>query len=360
MRHPDFVSFCTTLKPPELRAVGELSWVRHLDAGAILYTSGEPGNALYIINRGVLEILPQTSQPSARSFFLTRGDIVGHVEAFLEIPRAQLVRAHEPASLQCFPRANFPELLRLVPSFYRYLCAQMAYRSFAERDLAREENPSLELSGCISNFDIATIHQTIVSSGQTGELQLQDENGEPFGTFYFESGRLRAGKFQHLSGEEAFWQLFLSDNLSATFSFSVGQRPLTNWIESGQIKRSGGEMLITALQFRDELDGLKKEMPHHDSDPLTAKAAELHWPQEAPHELKEVAQQVLAVLSGQAKKMAELYRQSSVCELKLYQVVRTLMDSDHVSFTAQGGRPSGQASAPTMNAEAKYPSFAAP
>jgi CRP-like cAMP-binding protein len=335
MRHRDFSAFCTALKPSELRAISELSWVRDLRPGAVLYSPGEPGNALYIINHGVLEAIPQKLHSGARSVFLARGDIVGEIEVFIDIRRTQLLRAHEAASLQCFPRANFPELLRAVPPFYQYVCAQIAYRLFAERDLLGEQSHSLELSGRVSNFDVTTIHQTIVSSGQTGELQIKNENAETLGAFYFESGRLRAGQFQHLTGEEAFWQLFLTDNLSGTFTFSVGERPLTNWIESGRIRRSGGEMLITALQFRDELEAFKKGM-HQNSGTLTPKTSELHWTEGAPSQLKEVAGQVLDLLSGGAKTMADLYRECSVCELKLYQTVAELIASEQICFTAKG------------------------
>jgi len=353
MRDRDFFAFCTALKPPELKAIGELSWVRHLAEGGILYRPGEPGNALYIINHGVLEALPQKARPNTNSVFLGRGDITGEVEVFLDICRTHLVRAHEAASLQCFPRANFAELLRLVPSFYQYVCAQMAYRLFAERDLPCEQNHSLELSGRISNFDLTTIHQTIVSSGQTGELTIKDENAEPLGAFYFESGRLRAGQFQHLAGEDAFWQLFLSDKLSGTFSFSVGERPLTDWIESGQIRRSGGEMLITALQFRDELQALKKGL-HQESETLRARTTQLRWNDGAPDQLRKVAEQVLELLSRGGKTITDLYRQCSVCELKIYQVVTELLYSEQVSFAPGSDQPSGEMPSTTkMDAEAE-------
>src|SRR6266403_2586361 len=128
MQPRDFFAFCTTLKPSELKAIGELSWIRNLAEGEVLYSPGEPGNALYIVDRGVLEALPQKGRQNAKSGFLGRGDLTGDIEVFLDIRRAQLVRVQEAASLQCFPRANFPALLRLVPSFYQYVCEQMAYR----------------------------------------------------------------------------------------------------------------------------------------------------------------------------------------------------------------------------------------
>jgi hypothetical protein len=346
MRHCDFFAFCAALKPAELKAIRELSWARDLAEGAVLYSPGEPGNALYIINHGVLEALPQKGRHS-QTIVLSRGDIIGDVEAFLDIRRTQSVRAQEAANLQCFPRTNFAELLRLVPSFYQYICGQMAYRLFTERDLAGEETHSLELSGRISNFDLTTIHQTVVSSGQTGELSIKDENAEPLGAFYFKSGRLCAGQFQHLVGEEAFWQLFLSNKLSGTFSFSVGERPVSDLIESGQIRRNAGDMLITALQFRDELHALKKGM-HQNSETLRARTKELHWSGGAPDELRELAQQVLKLVSKGGKTMDDLYRQCSVCELKLYQIVTELLYSDQAYFATDVDQLSGEVTPSTM------------
>src|ERR1700688_2191638 len=101
MQDYDFFAFCTSLKRPELRAIGELSWVRHLEKGEVLYYPGDPGNALYIVNRGILELCPQKGS-SEKSFFVTRGDVVGEVEVFSESPRTRMVRIHEEASLQCF------------------------------------------------------------------------------------------------------------------------------------------------------------------------------------------------------------------------------------------------------------------
>src|SRR4051812_26341937 len=118
MQSCDFFAFCTSLKRPELKAIGELSWVRHMQKEEVLYNPGEPGNALYIVNRGSLEVIAPKGGPSGQTMKLSRGDVIGDVEAFAESPRTRLVRAGEDeTSLQCFPHSNFGELLRLVPSF---------------------------------------------------------------------------------------------------------------------------------------------------------------------------------------------------------------------------------------------------
>jgi CRP-like cAMP-binding protein len=333
MARRDFFAFCATLKPVELRAIGDLSWVRNLAHGEVLYSPGERGNAFYVVNRGLLEVLPQRSSQKEERVYLSKGDVVGEVEVFTDLVRLELVRAQEAGSLQCFPRANFPELIRLVPSFFRYLCEQMAGRLVEAHDLMVEQSRCLEQSGRFSNLDLTTVHQTIKSSGQTGELIIKDESAEIIGAFHFDAGRLCAGQFQHLSGEEAFWQLFLTDTLCGTFSFSAGARPLTDCIQSEEITRNGNDLLIVALQFRDEFHALKEEMPYNPSK-LSARASDLDWNSTEPEYLRSVANQVWEIVSRRPTTIDDLYRQCSVCELKLYQVVNQLLSSGHISFNS--------------------------
>ena len=332
MQNCDFFAFCTSLKRQELRAIGELSWVRHMAQGEVLYYPGDPGNALYIVNRGLLEVGPEKDGQSGHPFYLSRGDVIGDVEVFSESPRTRLVRAHEETSLQCFPRVNFDLLVRQVPSFFRYLCEYMAGRLLKARQLAVEQHRALELSGHMSTFDLTTIHQTVINSGQTGELSIKDEDSETIGAFYFESGRLCAGQFQHLTGDEAFWQLYLVETLSGTFSFSAGQKPLTNWIQPARITQNGSDPLIVALQYRDEFTALKAEM-----DPGTAKlrpqSEALHWNGGAPQELAPLAKQVWDVVSRKPGTINDIYRQCSACELKVYQVVQELLRTEQLALS---------------------------
>ena len=64
----------------------------------------------------------------------------------------------------------------------------------------------------------------------------QQLEGDTISTFYFEKGTPRWGRFEHLSGEEAFWQLFLHEHRSGTFSFSNETKVGENW---GVLDRRG-------------------------------------------------------------------------------------------------------------------------
>ena len=168
----DFFAFCSSLTKGELRAIGALSHVRHLADGDTVYRPTEAGDTLYIINRGIVELSEHAGHGPA---CLKRGEIFGEAEALAGTTRRHRARTFEPTSLQCFPRNNFPALAERVPTFFQYVCEELATRLLAARDHVWETPAQLELSGSLTNFDLVTVYQTIVNSSQTGELSITSE-----------------------------------------------------------------------------------------------------------------------------------------------------------------------------------------
>jgi CRP-like cAMP-binding protein len=332
----DFFGFCITLKPLELKAIGELSQTWHLDAGETIYAPGDPGEAFYIINRGVVEAV-RSGARNVSDTYLARGDIFGDVEVLTERPRKYLVRTREPVSLQCFHRENFPELVRRVPSFFQYLSEQLAFRLAQARDLTLGQtlgqSHCLELSGSLSNFDLVTVYQTIVNSSQTGELRISNESSQLISAFYFEKGQPRCGQFEHLTGEEAFSQLFLSEALAGTFSFSSGDRVIRAGMQAEEITRNPDQMLINALQGRDELNELKHRMSD-DSATLHRRKPNLVWPAAAKADLRPVAAEIWALVDDGQVALSSLFRQCFFNELKIYQAVDQLVESQHLDLSS--------------------------
>lgn len=331
----DFFGFCTTLKPLELKAIGNLSQVRHLNEGETVYSPGDPSDTLYIINRGVLEVAKGNASKAPARTYLSRGDIFGDVEVLTELPRKYLIRTREPVSLQCFPRENFAELVVRVPSFFRYLSEQLAFRLAQARDVTLAQSHCLELSGSLSNFDLVTIYQTIVHSSQTGELRILNRDSALISAFYFEKGQPRSGQFEHLTGEEAFSQLFLSEGLPGTFSFSSGERPIRAGMQAEEITRNPEEMLINALQGRDQLTELKSRMSDGETT-LHPRKSNLSWPASMPANLRSVAEEVWKLVSAGPVTLSSLFRQCSFCELKIYAAVTELAESQHLEFARAG------------------------
>jgi CRP/FNR family cyclic AMP-dependent transcriptional regulator len=328
MLDQDFFAYCTGLRLLELKAIGELSRVRHLGEGETIYSTGDPGDCLYIINRGVVEVIQPSAQNSAPAAYLSRGDVFGDVETLSGLPRKHLARACEPVSLQCFLRKDFPELIRRVPSFFHFLSGQLATRLAQARDLAMSQSHCLELSGNLSNFDLITVYQTIANSSQNGQLRISNMNGELISTLFFEQGQPRCGQFEHLTGEEAFWQLFVNEHLAGTFAFSTENLPEKDWIQSERITKNAGEMLINALQGRDEFAELKQKFGESSATVQRNKAA-LTWPPGAPPESLAAAEQIWKFAETGPVTVEQLFRHCTLCELKVYQVVEELLRSRH-------------------------------
>jgi len=327
----DFFAYCTSLKLLELKAIGELSRVRHLDEGQTIYSTGDPGDCLFIINRGVVEVI-QPSAANAPATYLSRGDVLGDVETLSGLPRKQVARTCEPVSVQCFQRKDFPELIRRVPSFFHFLSGQLASRLSQARDLAMTQSHCLELGGNLANFDLITVYQTISNSSQTGQLRISSTKGELISAFFFEQGQPRCGQFEHLTGEEAFWQLFVNEQLTGTFTFSTTEMPEKDWIQSERITKNASEMLINALQGRDEFAELKQKFADG-SAALERRKASLTWPAGAPPDSLAVAEQVWAFAGKGPVTVEQIFRHCSVCELKIYQVVDELLQSRHLVWS---------------------------
>ncbi|MEO5722411.1 MAG: cyclic nucleotide-binding domain-containing protein [Chthoniobacterales bacterium] len=326
----DFFVFCTSLPPIELRSLGGLSKVRHIPEGQIIYRPGDPSDALFIINRGTVDLSPAKAKGgSSVTTLLSRGDIFGDLEVLTDGPRRGSARARQAVSLQCFERDNLPEMLRRVPSFYRFLCEHLAHRLLLMREAALVRANELELSGNLANFDLVTVYQTIVQSSQTGALSVMDEDGELVAGFRFSAGQPLGGHFLHLTGEEAFWQLFLAHNLRGTFSFASGTKDSEDFLGPA-IARSANDMLFAAVQYRDEIQELKAEMPPDSVYETQQTDLDLGLLDLAISEF--VMEEVWRCASEAHTPISGFFARCTVCELKIYQAVRELVRTGHLAL----------------------------
>ena len=338
MSKSDFFSFVTSLKPIELKAIGELSQVVHLEEGVVVYNRGDASDALYIINRGALEVIHEADGNAGHTpvSYLSRGDVFGETDLLSGVPRKNAVRTCESASIQRFRKKDFPDLIRRVPAFFYYLSQQIASQVTKMTDLAFVQSNCLELSGNLANFDLVTIYQTILNSAQTGVLSIVNEAKETGAAFTFKDGLAQHGTYYHLTGEEAFWQLLLHEKLSGTFSFSIAE-PGDAAHAGPIIRRNPTDLLITALQYRDEFKGLCEEIP----DPASIVRREclnLDWSDPEFADLRSVAESIWQLCYSSALTLDELCLRLPVCELKFYKTVLQLVRTGHLSLEADPRR----------------------
>lgn len=316
----DFFAFCKSLRLVELKAIGALSRVKHFAESEIVYPAGALGEELFIVNRGAVELVSQNARPGVPTTVLSRGDIFGETGALMELPRDHAARACAALSVQCFQRSDFPELIARVPSFFFFLSEKLANRLFQAHELNGSPTNSLELTGSLANFDVITIYQTIIQSMQTGLLTIADEDGETISTFYFERGAPRWGRFQHLGGEEAFWQLFLHEHRSGSFAFSNETQVHADWGEGSAMSRNADEVLINAVRMRDQFEDLRKRM-NDSSARLKRQKLNLTWTNPELENLREVAEEIWQLAYNDELTLAELHSRTAYCDLKIYQTV---------------------------------------
>ncbi len=329
MSKSDFFSFIISLKPIELKAIGSLSQTLHLEEGVTVYNTGDVSDAFYIINRGALEVVHESAYQTARTpvSYLSRGDLFGETEALSDVPRKNAVRTCESASIQRFQKKDFPEIIRRVPTFFYYLSQQIASQMAKITDTAFVQSNCLELSGNLANFDLVTVYQTILNSSQTGELCVFNEQKEATSVFYFEEGQARYAQYYHLTGEEAFWQLFLHEKLSGTFSFSIVE-PQQGQQLGPMIDRNPTDLLITALQYRDEFKGLCEFLPAP-STLLRREKLNLDWSDREHADLRPVAEEIWQRCYSSEMTLEELSQQLAICELKFFKTIVQLVDTGH-------------------------------
>ncbi len=329
MKRRDFFSFCTTLKPVELRTLGQLSSTEHYVEGDILYKSGDESDALYIVSRGVVEMLweeaTKSSDPGQRCY-LSRGDMVGAVAVLTDSNYSNTVRACETSSVQRIPKESIEELNLKVPAFMRYVASQLSHQLAQINELSAIQSNCLELSGNLSNFDLVTVFQTILQSNQTGELVISDEQDTPVGRFLFREGHPKAGQLAHLEGEEALWQLFLRDT-SGTFSFA---RMTENEWEGVEVTctRPADDFLLNALQMRDEFNALLERMPSADATVLPcsldvdAEAMGLDFP---------IYRDIWKILQKSSVSLEALLSRLPYNEYTLYKALDQMIESGYLS-----------------------------
>jgi NTE family protein len=98
-----------------------------LSAGEWLFREGDPGDALYVVRAGRLEVLDESGPAKLRE--LGRGDAVGELGLLTHSPRSASVRATRATDLLAVDRQHFERLLLAAPALSlalnRTLAAQL-------------------------------------------------------------------------------------------------------------------------------------------------------------------------------------------------------------------------------------------
>jgi hypothetical protein len=107
------------------------------ESGAPIVRTGDPGDKLYVIASGEVEVLGNDSGAAERTFAILRpGDYFGEIALLYDVPRTATVRARGAVMLHALDRESFITLLEAVPGM-----RQTVEQAIAAREAARLPAP---------------------------------------------------------------------------------------------------------------------------------------------------------------------------------------------------------------------------
>jgi len=125
---------------PDLRKqLAAKSRTRHLATGQWLFREHEPGDAMYVVRAGRLEVVDEAAGAVIRE--LGRGDAVGELALLTDSPRSASVRAMRAADVIVVDRAAFEKLLDTSPALSIALNRSLGRQLQATRQRAPAARP---------------------------------------------------------------------------------------------------------------------------------------------------------------------------------------------------------------------------
>ncbi len=284
--------------------------------GAVVFSQGEPGDRLYVIKSGVLEVVtqPVDNTPTVTVAFLGVGEIVGELALLTGSPRSATIRCPENAELFRLDKAVFDDLMASLPGMARSMCEVIARRLEATTLKSRRAETK-QLSGNLQFFDLATVIQTLIGSHQTGSLVVSSPEHERVSEIVFFKGNIVRALFQQLKGDDAVFQLFQSkpEGEFAFTSREVEEQQRTD------ITLPGISLLMESVRMSDELPILQERLADRQKV-YKPNVTELVWndPEGEP-----AARDVFKLLLKGAS-IEDLEKGSGRCSYWVYKVILTL------------------------------------
>lgn len=108
------ISIFSQLSDSELQRIIPLLKVEEYPKGMVIMKEGEPGNRLYLVEKGKVRVSQQIPGIGEEALaILGEGEVVGEMALLEEMPRSADVIAHEDVRLLALEREDFENMLFL-------------------------------------------------------------------------------------------------------------------------------------------------------------------------------------------------------------------------------------------------------
>lgn len=304
-----------------IRTIVNQAEMVQFSAGDLVVRKGDPGDSLFVVKSGVVEVTnPGDGPPLA---YLGRGECVGDLALLTGSSRTADIRVPQEAELLVIDRALFDDLMANHPGFGSQLAVILARRLVEVLEDMPDRDVSKELQGDLRYFDLATVVQTLISSGQTGVMTLSASR-ERVAELFFQNGNIFRASFAHRRGDEAVHHLFQAQ-LQGEFLFqSRGAELVADGPDPG-ITVPAMALMMESVRLQDELKVLLEDLPA--SNTLLQRNAEsLSWPDE---EDQTHARQLWGCLHEPIS-VTELFERAHSCRYHTARILTELLQTEQI------------------------------
>ncbi len=188
--------------------------VKKYQKGERIISRGDPGEHLYIILAGKVEVL---SDEDLHMAFLEKGDVFGEMSLLSGDPVGATVGAVEPTPILYLNSRDFRQVLNRHPSLQMYF-ARLLARRLARTNKERADEFASGMAGQLSEMPPAELFQALNVNQKTGLLELNLPRGPA--EVVFREGELVGARFNDKGDKDAFYEILMQKE--GRFKFSHG------------------------------------------------------------------------------------------------------------------------------------------
>lgn len=162
------------LDDDDLHRLSQLLQPRQYRKGEIVFLKDDPGDALYLIQRGAVKIYLTAEDGTEKTLaILQAGEFFGEMALLDDEPRSAMAEALEPCQLLALTKGEFTALLMAHPTMalkiIRTLCARLR-RMNAQVEALRSQDAASRIMNAL--MDLARRHGRDTPRGRRIELKL--------------------------------------------------------------------------------------------------------------------------------------------------------------------------------------------
>lgn len=160
------------LHPDALNQIRDQMEPRHFEAGEFICREGEPGKSLFVVHKGLLEVLLSRPEGVVSVALLREGDIIGELSVLVNEPRSADVVARTPTDVLELGAENYERLLSLYPQISVNLNQVLIQRlRQSTLRLAQERVNRETVVILVSDTDAANFAHEIVAAAQAASTR---------------------------------------------------------------------------------------------------------------------------------------------------------------------------------------------